>query len=87
MNFFAPLVITTNLIVCIIIIVNIYFAEDFHGIWDSLIFDSDVKAQVNVKYVVVQFYSCLQSCYHTLCNHSQKQKENETLNQGMFSDH
>ena len=55
MHFFAPLVIKTNLIVCImIIIINIYFAEDFHGIWDSLIFDSDVKAQVNVKYVVVQ---------------------------------
>ena len=77
MNFFAPLVITTNLIVCFIFIINIYFAEDFHGIWDSLIFDSDVKAQVNVKYVVLQFYSCLQSCYHTLRNHSQKQNENK----------
>ena len=53
MNFFAPLVITTNLIVCFFFIINISFAEDFHGIWDSLIFDSDVKAQVNVKYVVL----------------------------------
>lgn len=23
-----------------------YFSDDFHGIWESLIFDSDVKAQV-----------------------------------------
>jgi len=22
------------------------FSDDFHGIWDTLIFDSDVKAQV-----------------------------------------
>lgn len=25
---------------------NIIFSDDFHGIWESLIFDSDVKAQV-----------------------------------------
>ena len=25
---------------------NILFSEDFHGVWESLIFDSDVKAQV-----------------------------------------
>ena len=25
---------------------DFFFSEDFHGIWDSLIFDSDVKAQV-----------------------------------------
>ena len=25
---------------------KIFFSDDFHGIWESLIFDSDVKAQV-----------------------------------------
>lgn len=27
----------------------IFVSEDFHGIWDSLIFDSDVKAQVRIE--------------------------------------
>lgn len=33
----------------------IFVLEDFYGIWDSLIFDFDVKVQVRIE-IVMQFY-------------------------------